>query len=84
MPGVPLGSFGSSAYDEVQVPLSPGDVFVFFSDGISEAFDEAGQEFGSPRLFEVIERTHEKPAKEIVAELFGAVQAFCGDPATAG
>ena len=79
MPGVPLGSFGSSAYDEVQVPLLPGDVFVFFSDGISEAFDEAGQEFGSPRVFEVIERTHAKPAKEIVGELFGAVQAFCGD-----
>lgn len=79
MPGVPLGSFGSSAYDEVQVPLSPGDVFVFFSDGISEAFDEAGQEFGMPRLLEVVERTHEKPAKDIVGELFGAVQAFCGD-----
>ena len=79
MPGVPLGSFGGSAYDEVQVPLAPGDVFVFFSDGISEAFDEAGQEFGMPRLLEVIERTHTKPAKEIVGELFGAVQAFCGD-----
>ncbi|MDP3717722.1 MAG: GAF domain-containing protein [Acidobacteriota bacterium] len=79
MPGVPLGSFGSSAYDEVQVPLLPGDVFVFFSDGISEAFNEAGEDFGMPRLLEVIERTHAKPAKEIVGELFGAVQAFCGD-----
>jgi len=79
MPGVPLGSFGSSAYDDVQVPLAPGDVFVFCSDGISEAFDEAGQEFGSPRLLEVIERTHARPAKEIVSEIFGAVQQFCGD-----
>jgi len=79
MPGVPLGSFGSSAYDDVQVPLAPGDVFVFCSDGISEAFDEAGQEFGSPRLIEVIERTHTRPAKEIVSEIFGAVQQFCGD-----
>ncbi len=79
MPGVPLGSFGGSAYDDVQVPLAPGDVFVFCSDGISEAFDEAGQEFGSPRLIEVIERTHARPAKEIVSEIFGAVQQFCGD-----
>lgn len=79
MPGVPLGSFGSSSYDEVQSPLTPGDVFVFVSDGISEAFDEAGQEFGMPRLIEVIERTHAKPAKEIVGEIFGAVQHFCGD-----
>jgi len=79
MPGVPLGTFGGSTYDEVQVPLAPGDVFVFCSDGISESFDEAGQEFGSPRLIEVIERTHLKPAKEIVAEIFGAVQMFSGD-----
>jgi len=79
MPGVPLGSFGSSTYDEVQSPLAPGDVFVFVSDGISEAFDEAGVEFGMPRLIEVIERTHTRPAKEIVGEIFGAVQHFCGD-----
>jgi len=79
MPGVPLGSFGSSTYDEVQSPLMPGDVFVFVSDGISEAFDEAGQEFGMPRLLEVIERTHARPSKEIVGEIFGAVQMFCGD-----
>ena len=79
MPGVPLGSFGGSTYDEVQVELAPGDVFVFCSDGISEAFDEAGMEFGSPRLLEVIERTHTQPAKEIVGEIFGAVQQFCGD-----
>ena len=79
MPGVPLGAFGSSTYDEVQVPLAPGDVFVFCSDGISEAFDEAGQEFGTPRLIDVIERTYLRPAKEIVGEICGAVQQFCGD-----
>lgn len=79
MPGVPLGSFGGSTYDEIVVPLAPGDVFVFVSDGISEAFSEAGEEFGAPRLLDVIERTHLQPAKEIVGEIFGAVQAFCGD-----
>jgi sigma-B regulation protein RsbU (phosphoserine phosphatase) len=79
MPGVPLGSFGGSTYDEIQVPLAMGDVFVFVSDGISEAFSEAGEEFGAPRLLEVIERTHTKPAKEIVGEIFSAVQVFCGD-----
>ncbi len=79
MPGVPLGSFGGSTYDEVQVPLTAGDVWVLCSDGITEAFDEAGEEFGAPRLIEVIERTHLQPAKEIVGEIFSAVQMFCGD-----
>ena len=78
MPGVPLGSFGTSTYDEVVVPLAAGDVFVFGSDGIFEAFDQAGQEFGAARVLEVVNRTHERPAKDIVGEIFGAVQHFCG------
>jgi sigma-B regulation protein RsbU (phosphoserine phosphatase) len=79
MPGVPLGSFGESRYEDVQVPLEAGDVFLFCSDGISEAFDEQGQEFGTHRVIDVIERTYLRPAKEIVDELFLAVQQFCGD-----
>ena len=78
MPGVPLGSFGTSTYDDVVVPLATGDVFVLCSDGISEAFDEAGKEFGSARVIEVVERNCERTAKEIVGEVFGAVQQFCG------
>jgi sigma-B regulation protein RsbU (phosphoserine phosphatase) len=79
LPGIPLGSFGGSQYDDFQVPLSAGDVFVLCSDGIFEAFDEQGQEFGAPRVIEVIERTYQRPAKEIVHEVFAAVQNFCGD-----
>jgi sigma-B regulation protein RsbU (phosphoserine phosphatase) len=79
MPGTPLGSFGGSQYDDYVVPLAAGDIFVLCSDGIFEAFNEAGQEFGAPRVIDVIERSWDRPAKEIVTELFGAVQLFCGD-----
>jgi sigma-B regulation protein RsbU (phosphoserine phosphatase) len=79
MPGVPLGSFGGSEYDDFQVPLEAGDVFVLCSDGIFEAFDEAGKEFGAQRVIDVIERTYTMTSKEIVNELFSAVQLFCGD-----
>ena len=79
MPGVPLGSFGTSTYDDLVVPLASGDVFVLCSDGISEAFDEAGNDFGAGRVMEVVERSCGMTAKEIVGELFGAVQQFCGD-----
>ena len=62
MPGVPLGSFGGSTYDDFQVPLAAGDVFVLCSDGIFEAFDEAGQEFGAaPR-----DRRHRAHARAAV------------------
>ena len=52
---------------------------MFCSDGLSEAFDEQGEEFGAARVIEVVERTYTRPAKEIVDELFFAVQQFCGD-----
>ena len=79
LPGIPLGSFGSSQYDDVTVPLEVGDIFVLCSDGIFEAFDEESHEFGAQRVIDVIERTHTQPAKEIVSALFSAVQTFCED-----
>jgi sigma-B regulation protein RsbU (phosphoserine phosphatase) len=79
MPGVPLGTFAGTTYDELTVDLHTGDVFVFCSDGIFEAFDEEGREFGARRIIEVVERTHAAAAKEIVGSIFGAMQAFRGD-----
>jgi phosphoserine phosphatase RsbU/P len=79
MPGTPLGAFGASQYDDFQFPLEAGDIYVLCSDGIFEAFDEAGRDFGADRVIEVIERSHDRPSNEIVNELFAAVQNFCGD-----
>ncbi|MEO8678903.1 MAG: SpoIIE family protein phosphatase [Vicinamibacterales bacterium] len=79
MPGVPLGSFGGITYDEVQLELKPGDIFVFCSDGISEAFNDANEEFGFPRLLKVIEDNGDRPAKDIVHDVFAAVEMFCGE-----
>jgi sigma-B regulation protein RsbU (phosphoserine phosphatase) len=79
LPGVPLGSFPTSTYDELTVELKLDDVFVFCSDGISETFNAAGEEFGSLGVMEVAKVNRDKPAKEIVAAIFGAMQAFRGD-----
>lgn len=79
LPGIPLGSFGSSQYDDFEIPLAVGDVFVLCSDGIFEAFDEQGQEFGAARVIDIIERTCGQPATEIVNEVLVAVQTFCGE-----
>ena len=79
MPGVPLGSFGGSTYEDFVVPLEAGDVFVLCSDGIFEAFNEAGQEFGAQRVMDIVEQNYALPAKDIVNAMFSAVQIFCGD-----
>ena len=78
-PGVPLGSFPGITYDELTADLGVGDVFVFFSDGISEAMNEAGGEFGTERLIGVIEQHRPQPAKEIADAIFAAVYDFCGE-----
>ena len=56
LPGVPLGSFHGSTYDEITIALHAGDLFVFCSDGVFEAMNANGEEFGSARLLDVVER----------------------------
>jgi len=77
-PGVPLGSFPGITYDELTIELRVGDVFVFFSDGISEAMDAESGEFGTERLLDVIERHRTQTAKAITDAIFAAVYEFCG------
>jgi sigma-B regulation protein RsbU (phosphoserine phosphatase) len=77
--GVPLGSFPGSSYDEVAFDLLPGDLFVFCSDGVFEAMDADGCEFGSARLIETVRTARDLPAREIVDAIFAAVHAFRGD-----
>ncbi|HVL69197.1 MAG TPA: GAF domain-containing SpoIIE family protein phosphatase [Vicinamibacterales bacterium] len=73
LPGVPLGSFPGSTYDEVSLALHAGDVFVFCSDGVFEAMNEAGQEFTAERLMAVVERTAAQPAAKIIEAIVAAV-----------
>jgi sigma-B regulation protein RsbU (phosphoserine phosphatase) len=78
-PGVPLGSFPAIIYDEMTADLKIGDVFVFFSDGISEAMNATSDEFGVGRLIGVIEQHRERPAQAIADGIFAAVYEFCGE-----
>ena len=79
LPGVPLGSFAGSTYDEISFDLAAGDLFIFCSDGVFEANDALGREFGAERLLKVVAETRTKTAREIVDGIFGAVEEFRGD-----
>jgi sigma-B regulation protein RsbU (phosphoserine phosphatase) len=78
LPGVPLGSFPGIDYDEVTLDLHAGDVFVFCTDGIFEALNEEGVEFGALRLAEVVSQARTQPARGIVDAIFEATEAFRG------
>jgi sigma-B regulation protein RsbU (phosphoserine phosphatase) len=74
LPGVPLGSFDGVTYDEVSYPIGHGDVFVFCSDGVSEAMNGAHEEFTSERLKEVVAGARNGSAREIVDAIAAAVE----------
>ncbi|MCC7416228.1 MAG: GAF domain-containing protein [Acidobacteria bacterium] len=79
LPGVPLGSFAGSAYDELTFDLAPGDLFVFCTDGVFEAVDALGREFGAERLLKVVQQARSQPAQQVVDAIFAEVREFRGD-----
>lgn len=79
LPGVPLGSFPGSTYDEVTYALHAGDVYVFCSDGVFEAMNPAGEEFTSARLIEVLAHSRDLAPKAIVDMVFRACADWRGE-----
>ena len=72
--GLPLGLFADAEYDEVTLNAFPGDVFVFFSDGITDAVNHHDQQFGRHRIEEIVRLNHEKSADELVTAIFDAIE----------
>jgi serine phosphatase RsbU (regulator of sigma subunit) len=58
--------------------LRPGDTLVLFSDGVTEAQSDAGEEFGDARLIETILKCRHLPALELLNQLLETVQKFSG------
>ncbi len=76
LPGLPLGAFDDSTYDERTLPLAPGDVFVFHSDGICEAHN--GREaYGMNRLKTLIETHAAQPS--LGERILEDLERFMGD-----
>jgi sigma-B regulation protein RsbU (phosphoserine phosphatase) len=59
--------------------LNPGDLLVVFSDGISEALDAAGDEFGEARICELAIANHDMSAAELIEKILQSVGAHAGD-----
>jgi sigma-B regulation protein RsbU (phosphoserine phosphatase) len=75
LPGVPLGAFDRASYEERRIALSPGDVFVFFTDGVIEASRD-GEEYGIPRLVEQVERHAARSASDLADRIVSELDLF--------
>jgi len=71
--GLPLGLFDEAEYDELQFRMKPGDLFVFFSDGILDARNREGEMFGRERVEKVVAECTGDSAACVVDALFQAV-----------
>jgi len=75
--GTVVGLFDDREYEEETVELYPGDIFIAFSDGITEPENEFG-EFGEERLIETISRYRHLPLEKITEHTISAVQDWIG------
>jgi sigma-B regulation protein RsbU (phosphoserine phosphatase) len=74
--GMVLGLFGHAQFAQATLSLDPGDVLVVFSDGVSEAIDVAGEEFGDGRIASCIgANLHLEPAA-LLEHLLASVRQF--------
>ena len=76
--GLPLGIDSAAEYESSAKDLRPGDALIFFTDGVVEAFDENGQEFGDGRWLAAIRNLPEISAQESLQFLMTTVDAFVG------
>jgi phosphoserine phosphatase RsbU/P len=74
--GLPLGLFDDAEYDEFAFQAKPGDMFVFFSDGILDARNQAGDMFGRQRVEHIVAKCAEVSAECVVDSLFKAVAEY--------
>jgi uncharacterized protein YndB with AHSA1/START domain len=75
--GLILGIFPEGSYEEGEIELRPGDRLVMFTDGLSEAVDGEGEEFGEERVAELSRCTRQLSAEALRRGLLEQVTEFC-------
>jgi phosphoserine phosphatase RsbU/P len=76
--GFPLGLFPDVEYEEFTLSTRPGDLIVFFSDGIPDAENESGDMFGTERLAKVLKSLRMPTANSAADAILDAVTKFQG------
>ena len=74
--GVALGLMPGIRYRQNTVTLSPGDTILLYTDGVTEAMNSEGEQFGIERLREIFAAAPPMDAHEASLAVFGAVSAF--------
>ncbi len=76
--GMPLGIQPATNYETASLELKPGDALIFFTDGVVEAFNESGEEFGNERWLSAIRNLPDWDAQQTLQYLMKQVDEFVG------
>jgi len=74
--GLEKGKIFQNTLVEETIKCSPGDIFVFYTDGLSEARNQMGDEFGDEQLCTIIQNNAKKPVSEIKKTILDAILSF--------
>ena len=74
--GLPIGLFDTISLTDVTISLDPGDVFVAYTDGLTESFDANDEMFGDERLFQLVETFPQPSAQGLLDRILTEVTAF--------
>ena len=77
--GIALGVAPGFRYEQSTFTLGPGETIVLYTDGVTEAMNGDGEEFGVDRLRELFEGASPRHPREAVDAILEAVHAFAGD-----
>lgn len=73
---LPLGLLDGSSYDALALKSKPGDFFMLYSDGISEALDPNGNELGRHGLMNLVQSLDRTSAEQFGSQLVTAIDGF--------
>ncbi|HUQ91007.1 MAG TPA: PP2C family protein-serine/threonine phosphatase [Bryobacteraceae bacterium] len=76
--GTVVGAFPFSRYEESRITLHPGDLLLFYTDGITEAENAYGEQFGEDKLCDILRRNHDCPPAQILTAIISQVSDWTG------
>jgi len=79
--GIDRGERFEEVLEEAVTPLRKGDIFLFFTDGLSEAMNGRAELFGETRLRDIVEAVEDRTSEEIKEKILAEIKSFVGDAA---
>ncbi len=77
--GIVIGYIVNWEYKQEKIDWDPGDLFVSYTDGVTEAMNRNQEEFGEERLIKIIMENRTRPIYELKEKIISAIKEFSGN-----